>query len=79
MSKTRVLTAVPTGDFWKKRISPLLRLTGRWVMQAGIMPGDRVEVQNPQPGVLVIRRLDEAEAAAEQIGLLTLDNTAIPF
>jgi hypothetical protein len=57
MSKPRLLTVTPTGDFWKGKVVPMLRITGKWVERAGIEPGCRVEIENPEPGVLVIRRL----------------------
>lgn len=64
MSKKRVLTACPTGDFWK--VVPMIRITGRWVERAGIYPGDKVEVSNPEAGVLLIVRLAAQEAERTQ-------------
>jgi len=42
----------------------MLRIKGQWVERAGIAPGDRVEVRNPEPGVLLLIRLPLAEGGA---------------
>ena len=60
MSNKRVLKARATGDFWKKKDVPQIRLQGKWVETAGIPKNARVEVSNPQPGVLVIRLAEAA-------------------
>jgi len=51
----RFLKVCETGDFWKKHTVPQLRLQGKWLQQAGILPNNQVRVENPQPGVLVIQ------------------------
>ena len=60
MPGKRSLTACARGDFWRKKVVPMIRIPGRWVMEAGIQPDDRVSVENPEPGVLVVRRVCEA-------------------
>jgi len=35
-----------------------IRLIGQWIREAGLQQGDRVTVDNPAPGVLVVRRED---------------------
>jgi hypothetical protein len=58
---TRKLKVAPTGDFWRGKAVPQLRLQGKWLEKAGITPETHVEVENPAPGVLVIRSLQSGE------------------
>ncbi len=58
-NKARRLKVCPTGDFWKGESIPQIRLQGKWLADAGIAPESHVRVENPTPGVLVIR-LDQA-------------------
>ena len=53
----RKLKVVPTGDFWKGKAVPQIRLQGKWLEKAGIEPEAHVEVENPEAGVLIIRRI----------------------
>ena len=57
----RKLKVVPTGDFWKGKAVPQIRLQGKWLEKAGIKPEAHVEVENPQSGVLIIRLVPEGE------------------
>jgi hypothetical protein len=57
--KTRVLKVSETGDFYRKHTWPYLRLMGIWLAETGIKPNVCVCIENPQPGVLVIRLVDE--------------------
>ena len=45
------------GDFWKGKTFPRIRIKGYWVKEAGIEPDSRVSVDNPAPGVLIIRQI----------------------
>jgi hypothetical protein len=56
---TRILKVSEAGDFYRKRTWPYLRLMGLWLLRAGIQPNSHVRIENPQPGVLVIRIQDE--------------------
>lgn len=56
--KKRILKVEEVGDFWKERTKPRIRLKGKWLMDAGIYPNHHVEVENPQPGVLVINLVE---------------------
>lgn len=51
----RVLKVQDTGDHYRKEVKPQIRLEGKWLLKAGLVPEDRVEVLNPQPGTLVLR------------------------
>jgi hypothetical protein len=56
----RNLKIESAGDFWYGKVSPKIRLSGRWLEQAGFKPGHRVEVQVSQPGTLTLRFLDQS-------------------
>jgi hypothetical protein len=43
------------GDFWKGLTKPKIRLTGRWLEQAGFKPGHYVHVTCVTPGVIELR------------------------
>ena len=55
---TRYLHAYPTGDHWKGKTVPQIRLQGKWLEAAGIAPGDQVAVEIQEEGKLLIRRLE---------------------
>lgn len=59
--KRRVLKVEEVGDFWRKRTTPRIRLKGKWLAKAGILPNKHIQVENPQPGVLVIRLLNDSQ------------------
>jgi Toxin SymE, type I toxin-antitoxin system len=50
----RNLKIEATGDFFRGKISPKIRLSGHWLEVAGFKPGQRVEVQISQPGILIL-------------------------
>lgn len=54
-SNVRLLKVAEVGDFYKKRTRPQIRLEGKWLADAGIQPNTHVKIENPQPGVLVLR------------------------
>ena len=51
---TRTLKIEATGDFAARKITPKIRLGGRWLEQAGFKPGHRVEVRLDEPGKLTL-------------------------
>ena len=55
----RILKVEEIGDFWRHSTIPRIRLKGKWMIKAGILPNNHVQVSNPQPGVLVLQILDE--------------------
>ncbi|MGC9944709.1 MAG: SymE family type I addiction module toxin [Verrucomicrobiota bacterium] len=57
--KPRTLKIETAGDFWRRKVSPKIRLSGRWLEQAGFKPGHRVAVEISQPGTLTLRFLDQ--------------------
>ena len=56
---TRYLHAYPTGDFWRGKVVPQIRLQGKWLEAAGIPPGARIAVEIHGDGKLIIRCLEE--------------------
>jgi hypothetical protein len=50
-----VLKVHDCGDHYRKEVKPQIRLEGKWLLKAGVVPEDRVEVLNPQPGMLILR------------------------
>jgi hypothetical protein len=59
---TRTLKIEATGDFWRGKVVPKVRLTGQWLERAGFKPGQRVEVVLAQPGVLTLRLVEPRPA-----------------
>jgi len=55
----RVLKVVEIGDFWAKRTMPSIRLQGKWMLRAGVLPNRHVQITNPSPGVLLIQIVEE--------------------
>jgi Toxin SymE, type I toxin-antitoxin system len=58
----RKLKIEASGDFWKGLIKPKIRLTGRWLEEAGFRPGSRVHVTCIAPGVIELRSCGELPA-----------------
>ncbi len=60
----RTLKIETVGDFWRGLIKPKIRLTGRWLEQAGFKPGSHVQVISVAPGVIELRSsgLDNTQA-----------------
>lgn len=61
----RILKVVEIGDFWAKRTMPSIRLQGKWMLKAGVLPNHHVQIINPSPGVLLIRLLEDTPQTAE--------------
>lgn len=62
--KARSLKIEKTGDFFKGKIIPRIRIAGQWLEQAGFKPGERVEIRFEQPGILTLRSLEQAKEVA---------------
>lgn len=59
MIKDRTLTAVRTGDPHKGGEFAKIQLQGHWLADAGFLINQKVIVENPADGVLVIRLLPD--------------------
>ena len=64
--KKRVLKVEEIGDFWAKRTMPSIRLQGKWMLRAGVLPNHYVQITNPSPGVLLIQLLDDFTQSGHQ-------------
>ena len=51
----RTLKIETVGDFARRKVKPLIRLTGRWLEKAGFKPGHRVQVSHSKSGELVLQ------------------------
>jgi len=61
--KARSLKIEKTGDFWRGKVTPKIRLGGQWLQRAGFKPGHRVEIRIEQPGNLTLRFLEQSKEA----------------
>ena len=57
--KKRILKVEEVGDFWRKRTVPRIRLKGKWLAQAGILPNRHVQVESPQSRVLILHLIEQ--------------------
>jgi hypothetical protein len=60
--KPHILKVAEVGNFWRRKTKPQLRLEGIWLAKAGITANHHVCIENPYPGMLVIRLLNEPKA-----------------
>ena len=61
IAERHVLKVQDRGDHYRKEVKPQIRLEGKWLLKAGIVPEDKVEVLNPCPGMLVLRTMNVQE------------------
>jgi len=61
--QSRYLKIEATGDFFLRKITPRIRLGGKWLEKAGFKPGHRVEIRLEQPGTITIRSLEQPKGA----------------
>ena len=61
--KTRTLT-IET-DHWSDPVKPKIRLHGRWLEEAGFLPGHRVDVNCTEPGTLTLRFVETIQHSDE--------------
>ena len=64
--KPRTLKIEATGDFWRGKVTPKIRLTGQWLERAGFKPGNRVEIRMTEQGTLTLRIVDQFNLPAAQ-------------
>jgi len=53
--KVRSLKIEAVGDFAYHKIKPKIRLSGRWLEQAGFKPGHRVQINSQKTGELTLQ------------------------
>ena len=61
----RTLKIEAEGDYWKKKVSPKIRLRGQWLERAGFKPGSHISVTRVANGVMELRSDDAALALNE--------------
>lgn len=59
--QARSLAIEATGDFFRNKITPKIRLSGQWLERAGFRPGHRVQIRMEQPGSLTLRFVEQAK------------------
>ena len=60
-TKPRILKVEHVGDFNLKRTFPRIRLQGKWLQQAGMIPNHHVQVSCPKQGVLIMHLIEEED------------------
>jgi len=63
---TRTLAIEATGDPWRGKIAPRIRVGGQWLERAGFKPGHRVEVILEEPGTLTLRFLNQSSYSGNE-------------
>ena len=51
----RILKVASVGEYRRLNQKAQVRLEGKWLVKAGILPEKHVEVTNPTKGVLILR------------------------
>ena len=60
----RSLKIEATGDFYKRRVIPKIRLSGKWLEAAGFKPGHRVELDFMGLGLVTLRFVETKQEVA---------------
>ena len=58
LQNSRTLKVQNIGDYFRKEVTPQIRLQGKWFLAAGLKPETHVRITNPRPGVLVVKSLE---------------------
>ncbi len=61
----RTLKIETTGDFYRRKVTPKLRLTGQWLERAGFKPGHHVRVSLTEPGLLTLAFVPSERAPSQ--------------
>lgn len=62
--QARSLAIEATGDFFRNKVTPKIRLSGQWLERAGFRPGHRVQVTVEQTGSLTLRFVEQGKEVA---------------
>lgn len=54
----RILKIASIGEHRKLNQKAQVRLEGKWLVRAGLIPEKFVEITNPKPGILILRVQD---------------------
>jgi hypothetical protein len=72
--KTSNLKIEAIGDLWRGKVTPKIRLAGRWLEQAGFKPDNRVEIQLSGQGTLTLKFLPQPDNISLQTIPATMQN-----
>jgi hypothetical protein len=61
----RSLKIEAAGDFFKRKVIPKIRLSGKWLEQAGFKPGHRVELDLVDVGEVTLRFVESKQEVRE--------------
>ena len=61
----RSLKVEAIGDFSRRKVIPRIRISGKWLEQAGFKPGHRVQILSDQPGTMSLHLLEQGKGAAQ--------------
>lgn len=61
----------------RKQVVPAVRLKGKWLLSAGLNPGQHVTVTVISPGVLELRVCSPVKLTADDFRVMTALDTAI--
>ncbi len=53
--KPRNLKIEASGDYWRGKVTPKIRLAGQWLERAGFKSGNRVEVRLTELGKITLQ------------------------
>jgi hypothetical protein len=70
--RTRTLKIEESGDFWRRKTHPVIRLKGRWLHAAGFPPGEHLTLTVLSPGVIELRLRQPHELPATRAERLAL-------
>jgi len=68
--KPRNLKIESSGDFWRGKVTPKIRLAGQWLERAGFKPGNRVVVQVSGQGTLTLQITNHATDSDQSLSRL---------
>ena len=57
-NKPRILKVISVGENRKALTKAQIKLEGKWLVTAGLIPDKHVLITNPKPGVLILRMQD---------------------
>jgi hypothetical protein len=60
---SRTLKIELLGDSWRRKTFSGIRIKGRWLTNAGFLPGQRVSLKFTSPGVMELRILSDSASA----------------
>jgi hypothetical protein len=76
---SRILKIELLGDSWRRKTFSGIRLKGRWLTSAGFLPGQRVSLRFPSPGILELRLISEsAPVGSREPQVMKQVNLALP-